>query len=337
MSRVTGEAAPEAAADVPSAGHRGELLRQMLLIRRFEEKCVELYSASEIRGFVHLYIGEEAVAVGVNQALTPDDSIVSTYREHGHALVRGLAPGVVMAEMYGKANGCCRGRGGSMHLFDVSRRFYGGNAIVAGGLPLAVGLALADHMQERPRVTACFFGDGAVAEGEFHECMNLAALWDLPVLFCCENNLYAMGTAVERAQAQTDLALRAGSYGMPAWPVDGMDVTAVEHAARRAAEAVRAGGGPHFLELRTYRFRAHSMYDPELYRDKAEVERWRHRDPIELLARRMREAGELGDEELAAMEDALARRIEASVAAARAAPAEPVEDLTTFVYSPESS
>ena len=337
MSRVTGEAAPEAAADATSAGHRGELLRQMLLIRRFEEKCVELYSASEIRGFVHLYIGEEAVAVGVNQALTPRDSIVSTYREHGHALVRGLPLDSVMAEMYGKTTGCSHGRGGSMHLFDVRRRFYGGNAIVGGGLPLAVGVALADRMRGEDRVTACFFGDGAVAEGEFHECMNLAALWDLPVLFCCENNLYAMGTAVERAQAQTDLAVRAGSYGMPAWPVDGMDVIAVEHAARRAAEAVRAGGGPHFLELRTYRFRAHSLYDPELYRDKAEVERWRQRDPIELLARRMREAGELADTELAAIEDTLARQIGESVAAARAAPAEPVEDLTTFVYSPESS
>jgi pyruvate dehydrogenase E1 component alpha subunit len=337
MSRVTGEAAPQAAADAADAGHRGELLRQMLLIRRFEEKCVELYSASEIRGFVHLYIGEEAVAVGVNQALTPEDSIVSTYREHGHALVRGLPLDSVMAEMYGKTTGCSHGRGGSMHLFDVGRRFYGGNAIVGGGLPLAIGVALADRMRGEDRVTACFFGDGAVAEGEFHECMNLAALWDLPVLFCCENNLYAMGTAVERAQAQTDLAVRAGSYGMPAWPVDGMDVIAVEHAARRAAEAVRAGGGPHFLELRTYRFRAHSLYDPELYRDKAEVERWRHRDPIELLARRMREAGELDDTELAAMEDTLARQIEESVAAARAAPAEPVEDLATFVYSPESS
>ena len=337
MSRVTREAAPEAAADAASAGHRRELLRQMLLIRRFEEKCVELYSASEIRGFVHLYIGEEAVAVGVNQALTPGDSIVSTYREHGHALVRGLPLDSVMAEMYGKTTGCSHGRGGSMHLFDVRRRFYGGNAIVGGGLPLAIGIALADRMRGDDRVTACFFGDGAVAEGEFHECMNLAALWDLPVLFCCENNLYAMGTSVERAQAQTDLALRAGSYGMPAWPVDGMDVIAVEQAARRAAETVRAGGGPHFLELRTYRFRAHSLYDPELYRDKAEVERWRHRDPIELLARRMREAGELADTELAAMEDTLARQLEESVAAARAAPAEPVENLTTFVYSPESS
>ena len=337
MSRATGEAAREAAADVTSAGHRGELLRQMLLIRRFEEKCVELYSAAEIRGFVHLYIGEEAVAVGVNQALTPADSIVSTYREHGHALVRGIPLDAVMAEMYGKTTGCSHGRGGSMHLFDVSRRFYGGNAIVGGGLPLAIGVALADRMRGEDRVTACFFGDGAVAEGEFHECMNLAALWELPVLFCCENNLYAMGTAVERAQAQTDLAVRASSYGMPAWPVDGMDVIAVEHAARRAAETVRAGGGPHFLELRTYRFRAHSLYDPELYRDKAEVEQWRHRDPIELLARRMREAGELDDEALAAIEDTLARQIEASVAMARAAPSEPVEDLTTFVYSPESS
>ena len=215
MSRAAGEAVPEvtAVAAQLAGGHRKELLRQMLLVRRFEEKCVELYSAAEIRGFVHLYIGEEAVAVGVNQALTPDDAIVSTYREHGHALVRGIPVDSVMAEMYGKTTGCSRGRGGSMHLFDVSRRFYGGNAIVAGGLPLAVGIALADRMRGQERVTACFFGDGAVSEGEFHECMNLAALWDLPVLFCCENNLYAMGTALERAQAQTDLALRAGTYG----------------------------------------------------------------------------------------------------------------------------
>jgi len=335
MSRASGDARSEAWQ--PDAGHRKELLRQMLLIRRFEEKCVELYSAAEIRGFVHLYIGEEAVAVGVNQALTADDNIVSTYREHGHALVRGVPLDSLMAEMYGKTTGCSRGRGGSMHLFDVSRRFYGGNAIVGGGLPLAIGFALADRMRGEERVTACFFGDGAVAEGEFHECMNLAALWDLPVLFCCENNLYAMGTALEREQVQTDLALRAGTYEMPAWPVDGMDVMAVERAARRAAEAVRAGGGPHFLELRTYRFRAHSMYDPELYRDKAEVEQWRHRDPIDRLVGRMRDAGELSDDELAAMEDKLVGEIEASITAARAAPAEPVEDLTRYVYSPEAS
>jgi pyruvate dehydrogenase E1 component alpha subunit len=335
MSRASGDAPSEVWQ--PTADHRKELLRQMLLIRRFEEKCVELYSAAEIRGFVHLYIGEEAVAVGVNQALTADDNIVSTYREHGHALVRGVPVDSLMAEMYGKTTGCSRGRGGSMHLFDVSRRFYGGNAIVGGGLPLAIGFALADRMRGEERVTACFFGDGAVSEGEFHECMNLAALWDLPVLFCCENNRYAMGTALERAQVQTDLALRAGTYEMPAWPVDGMDVIAVEHAARRAAEGVRAGGGPHFLELRTYRFRAHSMYDPELYRDKAEVEQWRRRDPIETLVRSMRDAGELSDDELAAMEDKLVGEIEASITAARAAPAEPVEDLTKYVYSPESS
>jgi pyruvate dehydrogenase E1 component alpha subunit len=339
MSRVPQGAAATARASAgrPDAEHQKDLLRQMLLIRRFEEKCVELYSAAEIRGFVHLYIGEEAVAVGVNQALAPDDAVVSTYREHGHALARGLPLESVMAEMYGKTTGCSHGRGGSMHLFDISRRFYGGNAIVGGGLPLAIGIALADKMRGDERVTACFFGDGAVAEGEFHECMNLAALWDLPVLFCCENNLYAMGTALDRAQAQTDLALRAETYGMPAWPVDGMNVLAVEHAARRAAEAVRAGGGPHFLELRTYRFRAHSMYDPELYRDTGEVEQWRQRDPVETLTARLRDAGQLTDDELAAMEDELAGQIEGSVAAARAAPDEPAETLTTFVYSPESS
>jgi pyruvate dehydrogenase E1 component alpha subunit len=224
-----------------------------------------------------------------------------------------------------------------MHLFDAGRRFYGGNAIVGGGLPLSIGLALADKMRGDQRVTACFFGDGAVAEGEFHECLNLAALWDLPVLFCCENNRYAMGTALEREHAQTDLALRAASYGITAWPVDGMDVLSVEQAARRAAEAIRAGGGPHFLELRTYRFRAHSMYDPDRYRDKTEVAQWRARDPIDVLAAQLRETGELSDDELASIEEKLAAQIEGSITAARGAPAEPVADLTRFVYSPEPS
>jgi len=321
----------------PAARHHAELLRQMVLIRRFEEQCVELYSAGEIHGFVHLYIGEEAVAVGVNQALAPDDSIVSTYREHGHALVRGIALDSLMAEMYGKSTGCSGGRGGSMHLFDASTRFYGGNAIVGGGLPLAVGLALADRMRGDTRVTACYFGDGAVAEGEFHECLNLAALWQLPVLFCCENNLYAMGTALARAQVQTDLAVRAASYGMPSWPVDGMDVLAVEQAARHAAEAVRGGGGPHFLELRTYRFRAHSMYDPDRYRDKAEIEQWKQRDPIDLLTAHMRDAGELADGDLTALDTEVSAQLTNAIAAARADPLEPVEGLTRFVYSPEPS
>ena len=201
--------------DTPDADHGRHLLRQMLRIRRFEEKCAELYSAGKIRGFLHLYIGEEAVAVGVMEALTPDDAIVATYREHGHALARGIGATALMAEMYGKQEGCSRGRGGSMHLFDAATRFYGGNAIVGGGLPLAVGLALADRMQGRRRVTACFFGEGAVAEGEFHESLNLASLWELPVVFCCENNLYAMGTALGISESETDLCLKAAAFRMP--------------------------------------------------------------------------------------------------------------------------
>ena len=312
-------------------------LHGMLRIRRFEERCVELYSAEKIRGFLHLYIGEEAVAVGVIRALESGDAVVSTYRDHGHALARGVPMDAVMAEMFGKMEGCSRGRGGSMHLFDLSRRFYGGNAIVGGGLPLAVGLALADRMQGRDQVTACFFGDGAVAEGEFHECMNLSALWKLPVLFLCENNLYAMGTALHRAQAETDLSLRASSYGMPAWPVDGMDVAAVEEAARAAVLAIRSGGGPAFLELRTYRFRAHSMYDPELYRSKEEVEAWKERDPIPALMATLTAAGLASEEDLGALETEVAKEVDAAVAFAEAGTWEPVEQLERFVHSEPAS
>jgi len=312
--------------------HGLELLRQMLRVRRFEEKCVELYSATKIRGFMHLYIGEEAVAVGAMQALTPEDAIVATYREHGHALVRGVSPGSIMAEMYGKVEGCARGRGGSMHLFDAATRFYGGNAIVGGGLPLAVGLALADKLQGRRRVTACFFGDGAVAEGEFHECMNLAALWSLPVLFLCENNRYAMGTAIERYESETDLALKAASYEMTAWSVDGMDVLAVEEAARRAAAEVRDGDRPCFLELRTYRFRAHSMYDPDLYRTKEEIERWKQHDPIPALTARLQADGLLTDDAVEQLEQEIATEIEDAIAFAQAGRLEPVEELERFVY-----
>ncbi|MFI6565883.1 pyruvate dehydrogenase (acetyl-transferring) E1 component subunit alpha [Streptomyces sp. NPDC050534] len=316
------------------AAHRLALLGSMLRIRRFEERCVELYSAAHIRGFMHLYIGEEAVAVGVNEALTGEDAVVSTYREHGHALARGVPAEAIMAEMFGKTTGCSRGRGGSMHLFDAGRRFYGGNAIVGGGLPLAAGLALADRMNGRSRVTCCFFGDGAFAEGEFHETANLAALWRLPVLFVCENNRYAMGTALQRHQAQTDLALRAASYGMVSYAVDGMDVLAVEDAARRAAEGIRTGTGPHFLEMRTYRFRAHSMYDPDRYRDKAEIEGWKERDPIELLARQLREHGALTGKALAAVEERISTEIDGAVEAAERAPEESVDDLLKFVTSP---
>ena len=308
-------------------------LRQMLLIRRFEEKSAELYTAEKIRGFLHLYIGEEAVAVGVMAALTADDAVVATYREHGQALARGMSAGAIMAEMYGKVEGCCRGRGGSMHLFDAAMRFYGGNAIVAGGLPLAVGLALADRMQARAGVTACFFGDGAVAEGDFHEALNLAALWQLPVLFVCENNLYAMGTALRYTQASQDIAAKGAAYNMAAAAVDGMDVQAVEAATRGAVDRIRAGAGPFLLECRTYRFRPHSMFDSELYRTRDEVARWRERDPIELLAGRMTEAGLLDEAGRAALEREVAAEVEAAVAFAEAGTWEPVEELTRFVVS----
>ncbi|MFM9373189.1 pyruvate dehydrogenase (acetyl-transferring) E1 component subunit alpha [Streptomyces sp. Da 82-17] len=322
---------PAKAPHSAAAAHDVELLRRMLLIRRFEERCVELYSTATIRGFVHLYIGEEAVAVGVGEALGDEDAVVSTYREHGHALARGVPPESVMAEMYGKSTGCSHGRGGSMHLFDADRRFFGGNAIVAGGLPLAAGLALADLLRDRHRVTCCFFGDGAFAEGEFHETANLAALWGLPLLFVCENNLYAMGTALAREHAQTDLAMRAASYGMAAWAVDGMDVHAVEKTARIAADAIRAGGGPHFLEMRTYRFRAHSMYDPDRYRPKEEIDAWKRRDPVAALSHAMGAAQLLDGAALEELEDEVAEQIEHAVRTAEQAPEEPVEELLRHV------
>ena len=262
------------------------------------------------------------------------DRIVATYREHGHALVRGVPMTTVMAEMYGKQEGCSRGRGGSMHLFDWATNFHGGNAIVGGGLPLAVGLALADRMQKRRAVTACILGDGAAAEGEFHESLNLAALWDLPVLFLCENNLYAMGTALLRHQAQPDLSAKAAVYGLTSHAVDGMDVVAVEEAAREAATAVREGLGPRFLELRTYRFRAHSMYDPELYRDKREVEEWKKRDPIALFSARLREAGLLQPRDVERLEGEIDREVADAVAYADAGTLEPAGDLLRDVTTP---
>lgn len=317
--------------------HGLRLLRQMLLLRRFEEKCAELYSATKIRGFLHLYIGEEAVSVGMMEALNPEDAVVATYREHGQALARGVSPGAIMAEMYGKQEGCSRGRGGSMHIFDAATRLYGGNAIVGGGIPLTLGLALADKMQGVRRVSCCFFGDGAVAEGVFHESMNLASLWELPVLFVCENNLYAMGTAICYAQAVADLVCKGAGYAVPSEVVDGMDVLAVESAARRAAEYVRTGNGPYFLECRTYRFRAHSMFDAELYRTKEEVEKWKKRDPILLLSRSLREQEILGDEELERLESEVARDVDTAVAFAEAGTWEPLADLTRFVYSERRS
>ena len=319
-----------------SAAEARELFRQMVLIRRLEAKAAELYSAGKIRGFLHLYDGEEAIAVGAMRALQPQDAFVGTYREHGHALARGIPAGAVMAELYGKATGCSRGRGGSMHLFDAARRFYGGNAIVGCGLPLAVGLALADRMQQRSQVTVCFFGDGAVAEGAFQESLNLAALWRVPVLFCCENNRYAMGTALDRAHAQTDLCRKAEALGVAAERVDGMDVVAVAEVMARAVAAVRGGQGPRFLEFLTYRFRAHSMYDPELYRSREEVEEWKRKDPIPAFAARLAEAGWLPPDAQAALERAVDAEIEAAVAFAEGSGWEPVDDLLRDVLTLEA-
>ncbi|CAG4884411.1 Pyruvate dehydrogenase E1 component subunit alpha [Georgfuchsia toluolica] len=308
-----------------------KLLADMLRIRRMEEKSAELYGAGKIRGFLHLYIGEEAVAVGALHALQAEDNLVTTYREHGHALVRGMDMGVIMAEMYGKREGCARGRGGSMHLFDKRTRLFGGNAIVAGGLPLAAGLALADKMRETGRITACFFGDGAVAEGAFHEAMNLAALWKLPVLFCCENNLYAMGTALARSESQTDLCAKAASYKVPTIRADGMDVVAVHEATKQAVAKVRTGEAPLFIEYQTYRFRAHSMFDAELYRSKAEVEEWKTRGPIHTYTARLKQEGKLSEDEFLALDAKVNDEVATAVAYAEAGQWETVEEMLAGV------
>ena len=313
--------------------HMHYLLKQMIRIRRFEERCVTLYSEEKIRGFLHLYNGEEAVSVGVMQALTPQDAVLATYREHGQALARGLPMDAVMAEMFGKETGCSGGRGGSMHLFDCSRRFFGGNAIVAGALPLAVGLALADKMQQRPVVTCCFFGDGAVAEGEFHESLNLAKLWQLPILFICENNLYAMGTALELEESNQKIHLKAASYGLTSQVIDGMNVVDVEAAAKLACSAIRDGSGPQFIECQTYRFRGHSMFDTQLYRNNSEVEEWKQKGPIVQLTNWLVDNHQIEPEELQAIEQAVDKEIESAVKHAETAAIEPVESLLKHVYT----
>jgi pyruvate dehydrogenase E1 component alpha subunit len=311
--------------------HLHALYRQMLRIRRFEGKCVQLYQAQQIHGFLHLYDGEEAVAVGVMAALQARDAVVATYREHGHALARGVPMGPLMAEMLGKAEGSSRGRGGSMHVFDRERRFYGGNAIVGGGLPLAGGIAMADQRLGRGAVTACFFGEGAVAEGAFHETVNLARLWRLPLLLVCENNLYAMGMPLADAESETELYRKAQAYRLPAEAVDGMDPVAVEAAARRAVDAVRAGEGPFLLECRTYRFRAHSMFDAQLYRTREEIEQWKLRDPIARLRAWMQDSHLLSAGEGEAIEAEVDAEVEAATAFAQAGTLEPVDALERFV------
>jgi len=330
--------APPPSGPVPYAPELAlRLLSDMLRIRRMEEKCAQAYGEGRIRGFLHLYIGEEAVAVGALHALEAADNIVATYREHGHALVRGVPMNAIMAEMYGKREGCSRGRGGSMHLFDAATRFYGGNAIVGGGLPVAVGLALAARMQASGRITACFFGEGAMAEGAFHESINLAALWRLPVLFCCENNLYAMGTALDRSESQTDLCVKAASYNVPTRKVDGQDVVAVHEATLQAARTVRAGGGPLFVEYQTYRYRAHSMFDAELYREKREVEEWKTRGPLHSYSARLKAQGLLTEDAFLALDRDAEAEVERAVAYAEAGNLEPVEDLLRDIHTTEAT
>lgn len=315
--------------------HGQHLFREMLRIRRFEAKCAELYQAQKIRGFLHLYDGQEGIAVGVMQALDERDAVVATYRDHGHAIARGIPMGPLMGEMYGKVEGCSRGRGGSMHFFDRASRFYGGNAIVGGGLPLSIGVALADKELRPGAVTACFFGEGAVGEGEFHESMNLAELWGLPVLFVCENNLYAMGMPLELAEAETDIFRKAQAYRIPSEIVDGMNPVAVEAAARRGVEKIRAEGGPYFLEFRTYRFRAHSMFDAQLYRTREEVALWRERDPIPRMQAWLEESHMLSPGELEGIEAEVDAEVEAAVAFAEAGQWEKVEELERFVLMDE--
>jgi len=315
--------------------HVRSLLKGMIRIRRFEDKCAELYTQQKIRGFLHLYDGEEAIATGIIPLLTDKDRVVATYREHGHALARGIPMGSVLAEMYGKAEGCSGGRGGSMHLFSRDHRFYGGNAIVGGGLPMAVGLGLADRLNKDDTVTACFCGEGVVAEGEFHESLNLAALWKLPVLFICENNGYAMGTALQLSESQTDISAKAACYGIESESVDGMDVVAVEGAARRALKHIADTGQPYFLECRTYRFRAHSMFDAQLYRSKEEVAEWREKGPILRFQTWLQESGLLHSDEVSRIVVEVDEEIAEAVAFAEAGSHEPVETLTRFVMSPD--
>lgn len=309
------------------------LLKQMMRIRQLEKKAYELYTQEKIRGFLHLYDGEEAVAVGVIENLKKEDSIIATYREHGHALVRGVSMESIMAELYGKAEGCSGGRGGSMHLYDKETNFLGGSAIVGNGLPMAVGVAMANKYETQNAIACCFFGEGAVDEGEFHESLNLASLWELPVLFVCENNLYSMGMPFELAEAETNLVKKANAYNVQGNSVDGMNLMAVLDAAEKAIGYVRQKQQPYFLECQTYRYRAHSMFDPERYRSKQEVKEWKKKDPITTFADYLKQEKLMGDKEFNQLEKEVAEEVETAVEFAENGTDEPIEDVTKYVYS----
>lgn len=309
-----------------------DMYHQMVLIRRFEEKCAELYSLGDIGGFLHLYIGQEAVAVGAINALTEDDHVITAYRDHGQAIARGLDVNRLMAEMTGKVTGVSKGKGGSMHLADVSKNFWGGHAVVGGHLALATGLALSQQYQDLPGVVLCLFGDGATNIGYFHEALNLAALWDLPVLWLCENNKYGMGTEVTRASAVEKMVDKACAYGIPAEQVDGMDVLAVEEMAHKALEHIRGGNGPYFVEALTYRFRGHSMGDPERYRESDEVKQWQEGGPIGRFHNHLLEEEEASEDELDEIIAQVEQEIDEAVQFAEESPLPTREDLFADVY-----
>lgn len=311
-----------------------KLLHKMTQIRRFEEKAAEWYSRGRIKGFLHLYVGQEAVGAGVFSKLREDDYIYTHYRDHGHALARGIEPKRVMAELFGKVTGASRGLGGSMHIFDVSKRFMGGYAIVTGHMPLACGTALATKYRGEDCVTLCIIGDGAVNEGAFHESLNLAAVWKLPVLFLCENNFYGMGTALSRVSATTEIFRRSEAYGIRAEQADGMDVIEMQKRTEAALTYIRSGSGPFFLEAITYRFRGHSMADPELYRDRSEVAHWRERDPIRTFSEALLKGGQFTQQDIDEINNQVEEEMEAAVKFAEESPFPSMDDLTRFIYAP---
>jgi len=318
-------------AEAPGAEQLGRFLYQMILIRRFEEKCGELYTKGKVRGFLHLYTGQEACAVGSISTLEDRDKVLTHYRDHGHAIARGVDPNRIMAELYGKATGLSAGRGGSMHLFDAEKGFLGGYAIVTAHLPLAVGLGMASKIKKEGFVTLCIFGDGSVGEGEFHEALNLSVLWKTPTIFFCENNLYGMGVPFH-ASLSTEIPKLAAAYNMPAVSVDGMDVLAVHEATRKAVEHCRNGNGPYFIEAMTYRYRGHSMADPELYRLKDEIEEYRQRDAIGRLKAHMLEAGMLDETGYADVVARATRAVEESIEFAERSPQPDIGTLFDNLY-----
>lgn len=311
------------------------LYEQMVVIRRLEERSAELYQQGKIGGFLHLYIGQEAVSTGLVAARHPDDRVITAYRDHGVAINVGISAGAVMAELLGKATGTSKGKGGSMHLADVSKNFYGGHAIVGAHLPLATGLALGDKYQKNPRVTICMFGDGATNIGFFHEALNMSKVWNLPNLWVVENNQYGMGTTIERASAVPEMMQKACGYGMPAEQVDGMDLMAVYNKTTEMLEAIRGGGGPMFLEVMTYRFRGHSMGDPERYRKSEEVHKWQENDPIGIYRRYLLEHEIASEDELNEEDNKAIETVEEAVQFAESSPEPAPEELYADIYVSE--